>query len=379
MANKKKTKGKDSKKSGKVKKGSNGKKGKKDKKGAKAKKSKKKGKSPKLSGTLEKVPVRADSAATLPEVEPAPIDTGERPPTAAPRAYDLPVDAEPVKEHLHPERPISELLRVDAGFVLADFDPSSTPGFDGDKETAEQALVAFADEIGEWQERLWAESKAGGQRSLLVVLQGLDSAGKGGIVRHVMRHADPAGIKATSFKAPTPEEKRHSFLWRIRKALPAPGQIGVFDRSHYEDVLVVRVLDLAPQMVIEQRYPTINDFERGLVDGGTQIVKLFLCISKDEQRDRLMERLRRPDKHYKFNPGDTDNRAHWDAYQEAFQIMLDRTSTDVAPWHIIPANHKWYARYAAQQLILEKLRQMSPDWPLPDYDVDAEMARLASS
>ena len=298
---------------------------------------------------------------------------------AAPEVYDTPVDVEPVAKSLRPDEPISEVLRVRRGFVLADFDPASTPGFDGGRKKGEEALAAYAPEIGEWQERLFAETKGGGKRSLLLVLQGLDSAGKGGIVRHVMSNADPAGIKATAFKAPTAEERAHDFLWRIRKALPEAGQIGVFDRSHYEDVLITKVKRLVPATEIVKRYAIINAFERELIENGTQIVKVFLYISKDEQRARLMERLERPDKRFKYTPGDTDNRAYWDDYLRAFQAMFNRTSTQVAPWYIIPANNKWYARYAVQQLILERLRDMSPDWPVPDYDIEAEMARLAQS
>ncbi|MBK8469521.1 MAG: polyphosphate kinase 2 family protein [Actinomycetales bacterium] len=298
---------------------------------------------------------------------------------AAPEVYDTPVDVEPVKKQLHPEQPISEVLRVGREFVLADFDPSSTPGFDGGRKAGKKALAAFAPEIGEWQERLFAETKGGGRRSLLIVLQGLDSAGKGGIVRHVMSNADPAGIKATAFKAPTEEERQHDFLWRIRKALPGPGQIGVFDRSHYEDVLVAKVRKLVPAAEVTKRYAIINAFEREVIESGTQLVKVFMYISRDEQRDRLMERLEREDKRFKYTPGDTDNRAFWDDYMKAFQMMLGRTSTRIAPWHVIPANNKWYARYAVQQLILDKLREMSPDWPVPDYDIEAEKARLKDS
>jgi len=300
-------------------------------------------------------------------------------PLAAPKVYDVPVDVDPVEKKLHPDEPISSVLRVRRGFVLADFDPASTPGFDEGRKEGEKALSAFAPEIGEWQERLFAETKGGGQRSLLIVLQGLDSAGKGGIVRHVMSNADPAGIKATAFKAPTEEERQHDFLWRVRKALPGPGQIGVFDRSHYEDVLITKVRKFVPAGEITKRYAIINAFEREVIDSGTQIVKVFMYISRDEQKARLMERLDRPDKRYKYTPGDTDNRAYWDEYMKAFQVMLARTSTVAAPWYVIPANNKWYARYAVQQLILEKLREMSPDWPVPDYDIEAEKARLADS
>ncbi len=298
---------------------------------------------------------------------------------AAPEVYDTPVAVEPVAKKLRPEEPISELLRVRRGFLLADLDASSTPGFDGDRDEGEAALQAYAAEFSEWQERLWAETKGGGKRSLLLVLQGLDSSGKGGIMRHVVGAGDPAGIKATAFKAPTDEELAHDFLWRIRKALPDPGQIGVFDRSHYEDVLVVKVLGLVPAATVTKRYAIINAFEREIIAAGTEVVKVVLYIDKDEQQARLMERLERPDKRWKYTPGDTDNRTHWDAYQSAFQAMLNRTSTVAAPWHVVPANHKWYARYAVQQLLLERLREMSPDWPVPDYDVEAEMARLAAT
>ena len=298
---------------------------------------------------------------------------------AAPNVYDTPVDVEPVAKKLRPDEPISSVLQVRRGFVLADFDPASTPGFDEGRKEGEEALGAYAAEIGEWQERLWAETKGGGQRSLLIVLQGLDSAGKGGIVRHVLSTCDPAGIKATAFKAPTEEERAHDFLWRVRKALPGPGQIGVFDRSHYEDVLITKVRKLVPAAEVTKRYAIINAFEREVIESGTQIVKVFMYISRDEQKARLMERLERPDKRYKYTPGDTDNRAFWDDYMKAFQTMLTRTSTIAAPWYVIPANNKWYARYAVQQLLLEKLREMSPDWPVPDCDIEAEKARLAQS
>ena len=298
---------------------------------------------------------------------------------AAPNVYDVPVDVEPVGKKLRPDEPITSVLRVRRGFVLADFDPESTPGFDEGRKEGEEALSAFAPEMGAWQERLFAETKGGGKRSLLIVLQGLDSAGKGGIVRHVMSNCDPAGIKATAFKAPTEEERQHDFLWRVRKALPGPGQIGVFDRSHYEDVLITKVRKLVPAGEITKRYAVINAFEREVIDSGTEILKVFMYISRDEQKARLMERLDRPDKRFKYTPGDTDNRAYWDDYMKAFQVMLARTSTVAAPWYVIPANNKWYARYAVQQLILEKLRAMSPDWPVPDYDIEVEKARLADS
>lgn len=273
----------------------------------------------------------------------------------------------------------TEALQVREGFVLADFDPRSTPAFDGDKAAGQEALAARAGEISEYQERLYAESKGGGNRSLLLVVQGMDTSGKGGIMRHVVGQMDPQGVAYTAFKAPTAEEKKHPFLWRIRNALPSPGQIGVFDRSQYEDVLIVRVRELVPRSVWSRRYSQINDFEAKVADSGTTIIKVMLHISSDEQKARLTERLDRPDKHWKFNPGDIEERKLWPAYQEAYQAVLDKTSTDVAPWFVVPADRKWYARLAVQNLVLEHLERMDPQWPPADFDVAAEKERLAAT
>ena len=181
----------------------------------------------------------------------------------------------------------------------------------------------------------------------------------------------------TSFKAPSAEEKRHPFLWRIRNALPRPGQIGVFDRSHYEDVLIVRVHDLVPRQTWSRRYTQINTFERGVVDDGTVIVKVMLHISGAEQKARLGERLEREDKYWKFNPGDIDERGHWADYMQAYQAALEKCSTDAAPWFVVPADRKWYARLAVTNLLLEHLEAMDPQWPAADFDVEAEKERLA--
>ena len=270
----------------------------------------------------------------------------------------------------------SESLRAREGFVLVECDPRSTPAFDGDKDAGKLALEERAGEIGEFQERLYAEAKMDGTRSLLLVVQGMDTSGKGGIMRHVVGHMDPQGVRYTAFKAPSVEERRHPFLWRIRNALPAPGQIGVFDRSHYEDVLVVRVHDLVPKATWTRRYAQINAFEERAVAEGTTIVKVMLHISSDEQKARLTERLERPDKQWKYNPGDVDERLEWPHYQEAYQAVLDRTSTDAAPWYVVPADRKWYARLAVQSLVLEHLERMDPQWPAVDYDVAAEQERL---
>lgn len=274
---------------------------------------------------------------------------------------------------------MKEHLRAPGDLDLAAIDPSSTPGFHGGKAAGEQALAEAADELDALQERLYAESTAGGPRSVLLVLQAMDTAGKGGIVRHVVGSVDPQGVRIHAFKAPTDEEKSHDFLWRIRRELPPPGRIGVFDRSHYEDVLIHRVRGFSTPEQIEARYPAIVDFEREVVASGTSIVKVMLHIGRDEQKARLAERLERADKHWKYNPGDVDERQHWDAYMEAYELAIDRTDTDEAPWYVVPANRKWYARLAVQHLLLDALRTLDPQWPAADYDVEAEQARLAAS
>jgi PPK2 family polyphosphate:nucleotide phosphotransferase len=271
-------------------------------------------------------------------------------------------------------------LRVDpgSGFRLADVDPRATPAFAGDKLAGAAALAACEDELADLLERLFAESTAGSTRAVLLVVQGMDTSGKGGIMRHVIS-VNPQGVKAIAFKAPTKEELAHHYLWRIRNALPAPGQLGVFDRSHYEDVLIVRVHELVPEDIWSTRYAEINEFEREIAAGGTTVVKILTHISKDEQKARLQERLDRPDKHYKYNPGDVDERARWDDYMEAYQAVLDTTSTTGAPWYVVPADRKWYARLAVQQLLLGTLRGLDLQWPVADFDVELEKKRLAES
>ena len=275
--------------------------------------------------------------------------------------------------------PFSDALQVREGFRLADLDPRSTPGFRGNKAAGQEALAAADGEMDELQERLFAMSRRDSRRRVLLVVQGMDTSGKGGIMRHVVGSVDPQGVQITAFKSPTPEELSHPFLWRIRKALPEPGIIGVFDRSHYEDVLIVRVHDLVPPAQWARRYATINDFEQGLVEDEVTVVKVMLHISEQEQKSRLLERLDRPDKHWKFNPGDVDEREHWDAYQEAYQVALDKCSTDHAPWYVVPADRKWYARLAVHQLLLEHLRALDLTWPPADFDIAEQRARLLKS
>lgn len=273
----------------------------------------------------------------------------------------------------------STVLRVGPGFSLADVDPASTPGFAGAKEDGEAVMAGLQARLSDLQERLYAESRGGGTRSVLLVIQGMDTSGKGGIMRHVVGAVDPQGVDITSFKAPSAQERRHPFLWRIRRALPTPGDLGVFDRSHYEDVLIVRVHDLVPRSTWSRRYAQINAFEQGVVDGGTTIVKVMLHISSEEQKARLTERLAREDKHWKYNPGDLDERAHWADYMEAYQAVFERCSTDAAPWFVVPADRKWYARLAVTNLLLEHLEAMDPKWPAADFDVERERERLALS
>lgn len=274
----------------------------------------------------------------------------------------------------------AELLRVGEGFRLAEVDTRSHPGFDGDKAAGQAALAEGAAVLRELQEQLYANTVVDSDpRRVLLVLQAMDSAGKGGIVNHVMGAVDPQGVSLAAFKKPSDEELEHDFLWRIHRRVPAAGQIGVFDRSQYEDVLIARVRELAPPEEIERRYGAINDFEAELAETGTTIIKVMLHISKDEQRERLGERLARPEKHWKFNPGDIDERARWDEYQQAYQLVFERTATADAPWFVVPADRKWYARLAVQHLLIDALEAMALEWPKADYDVAEQQRRLAAS
>ncbi len=272
-----------------------------------------------------------------------------------------------------------DALKAGSDFALSERNPRDTPGFSGKKKDGEKLLAATDDAIDSLQERLYAAGRTGGTKRILLIIQGLDTAGKGGIMRHVVGMVDPQGVEITAFKKPTPQELKHSFLWRIRKALPEAGLIGVFDRSHYEDVLVVAVHDIVPESQWKRRYSTINAFEKKLADEGTTIIKVMMHISKDEQKERLTERLDRADKHWKYNPGDIAERGHWSAYQAQYQEVLDETSTPEAPWFVVPADRKWFARLAVQQLLLEHLEAMELTWPVADFNVEVERARLAKS
>ncbi len=273
---------------------------------------------------------------------------------------------------------VSDLLRVAPGSIdLHALPTRATPGFSGaGKADALARREQLAERLATLQEQLFAEGYLGGKRSLLLVLQGMDTSGKGGTVRHVMGQLDPGGVHAVAFGAPTSEELRHDFLWRIRAQLPRPGKIGVFDRSHYEDVVAVRVRGLAARRTWMRRYGSINRFEEKLVERGTRVVKCFLHISPDEQRKRLLARLDDPTKQWKFTPGDVEDRERWDDYLLAYGDAIARCNSEFAPWHVVPADRKWYRNWAITMLLLEQLEAMALDWPKPSYDVERERRRL---
>jgi len=273
---------------------------------------------------------------------------------------------------------LSSQLTVSDPIDLSRYDSRATTGFDGKKADAQEALAELGDELSDLQERLFAGGRSGASTTrVLVVLQGMDTSGKGGIVRHVAGLADPQGLDITSFKQPTPEELEHDFLWRIEKALPAPGMIGIFDRSHYEDVLIGKVRQLAGPAELARRYDAINEFEQAFVDSGGVLLKCFLHITKDDQKERLAARLDDPTKYWKYNSGDLDERALWDDYQDAYAVAIERCG-EAAPWHLVPSGRKWYRNWAVATLLLEQLRALDLAWPEADFDVEAEKKRLAA-
>ena len=269
---------------------------------------------------------------------------------------------------------IRALLRAeveDGRFRLAEVDPAATPGLKSLKQ-AKKDLAKHRSRLFKLQEELYAEHK----RALLIVLQGMDTSGKDGTITHVIGGLNPQSVQITPFKQPTPEEKRHSFLWRIRRRLPEEGFVGIFNRSHYEDVLIARVHNLAPLKVIERRYDLINRFEKEVTDRKTKIIKICLHISYDEQRRRLVDRLKDPDKQWKFNEHDIDERAYWDDYQSAYSIAITRCSTKYAPWYVVPANNKDYRNWAVARIIIETMKEMNPQYPHPRLEVQRLLKRL---
>ena len=281
-----------------------------------------------------------------------------------------------VKNHLR------TLLKAPAQVRMADLDPDATTGYPGrGKEDAPSLTAKLGLELSDWQEKLYAENKEDDtpRRNVLVILQGLDTSGKGGIIRHVFGLVDPQGLAIHAFKQPSAEELAHDFLWRIAREVPERGMIGIFDRSQYEDVLVVRVDSLVAPDVWEKRYDQINDFEAELASQGTSIIKCFLNISPDEQKRRLLERVENPDKHWKYSHGDVDVRRKWWDYMQAYEDVLNRCNTDVAPWYVIPSNKKWYRNWAVATLLLEQLRDLAPAWPKGDFIVPDEVASIEAS
>lgn len=277
------------------------------------------------------------------------------------------------------ETRLAHALRLEPGKVrLADYATDSTPAIAGGRKEGERRLAELGPGLLDLQSKLFAQGRAGDRRRLLLVLQGMDTSGKGGVLVHTVGLMDPQGLKITSFKAPTEEEREHDFLWRIEKVVPGAGYVGVFDRSHYEDVLIGRVRELASAAEIERRYGAINEFEKRLADDGTVILKCMLHISPREQKERLLARLDDPTKYWKYNPGDVDERQLWAQYAEAYEIALERTNTDYAPWFIVPSDKKWYRNLAIAQLLHETLAEMDLDWPAADFDVEAEKSRLAA-
>ena len=263
-----------------------------------------------------------------------------------------------------------DALAAPAGPVeLKSYDPAAKPlaPMRNGKYTK---LVTDADALSSLQERLYAEATLGGKRSVLLVLQGMDTSGKGGVTNHVVGALEPIGVKYAAFKKPTDEELAHDFLWRIRPQLPAAGHVGVFDRSHYEDVLVPLVHHLVPEEEIERRYQAINDFEAELVDGGMTIIKCFLHISAATQRERLIARLDDPDKHWKFNEQDIAERAYWAEYQRAYEVLLERCNPPSAPWFIVPSDSKKYRNWAIAELLRETFDDLGPQYPRPHLDVE---------
>jgi PPK2 family polyphosphate:nucleotide phosphotransferase len=258
-------------------------------------------------------------------------------------------------------------LRVEPGSTvdLEAIDPRGTPGFDGDRDAAEAEVKALRGELTDFQERLWAEKK----HSLLIVLQAMDGGGKDGTIRKVFTAFNPQGTRVVGFGVPTDEELAHDFLWRVHPHAPGKGRIGIFNRSHYEDVLVVRVNELAPESVWGKRYEAINGFEQSLAAAGTTILKFMLHISRDEQRERFEKRLADPAKRWKFRLADLDARARWGAYLSAYADALSRCSTAHAPWFVIPADRKWYRDLAVARVVTDAARRMNPHFPEPEEDL----------
>ena len=255
-------------------------------------------------------------------------------------------------------------VKPDKEIHLKDFDTNDSNTFDGKKKDGKKHLLELNEELEALQELLYAE----GKHKLLVVLQGMDAAGKDGTIRHVFEGVNPQGVRVASFKVPTEEELGHDYLWRIHKQMPRSGEIVIFNRSHYEDVLVVRVKNLVPEKTWKKRYDQIKQFEKMLAEEGTTILKFFLHIDKEEQKERFQARLDDPTKHWKFNPNDLKDRALWEDYQRAYEDVLNKTSTELAPWYIIPANKKWYRNLLIAEILIKTLKSFKMQYPENNID-----------
>ncbi|WP_284784173.1 PPK2 family polyphosphate kinase [Corynebacterium rhinophilum] len=269
-------------------------------------------------------------------------------------------------------------LRAGKTFRLADVDPTATPGFDGSKSDLADRFERYDDELYDLQERLFANGRAHSDDapSLLVVLQGMDTSGKGGAIRHVFSVFDPQGTKTVGFGKPTEEEMEHDFLWRIRKHDPVPGQVVAFDRSHYEDVLIQRVHEWVDEEEIDRRFEAIREYEQELAGKRVKILKVFLHISPEFQKENLIERTEREDKYWKYDPSDLEERGYWNKYMAAYEDAIRRTDELWAPWFVIPTDNKKYARMALKYLIVDALRHLNLSWPAPEFDPEEEKQRI---
>lgn len=274
------------------------------------------------------------------------------------------------------ELPPAQLLRFHSDMDVRDVDPHSLPGWNGDRDNAEHFMRISSTSIARYQRLLYANGTRKSDKRLLIVLQGMDASGKGGIVRHVFSQGDPMGICYHGFGAPTDEEKRHDYLWRVRRQLPPNGWIGIFDRSHYEDIVMPHIYGTIPEDQWRARYDEINQFEHDLAAGGCTILKIFLMSSREEQKKHFLDRLNDPTKYWKFDPSDLEARERWDEYMDAWQEVFERTSTNDAPWYIVPADNRWYSRAVVSELLRISMRNMNLMWPPLTVDADEMRRRL---
>ncbi|KAB7788388.1 PPK2 family polyphosphate kinase [Bifidobacterium cebidarum] len=272
--------------------------------------------------------------------------------------------------------PPAQRLMFTESMNLTDVDPDSMPGFEGTKADGERFIEVSADDLARYQMLMYANGVRGSKRRLLIVLQGMDASGKGGIVRHVFSQGNPMGMHYKGFGKPTEDELRHDFLWRVDRELPQPGWISIFDRSHYEDVVMPHVYGTYPESVWRPRYERINEFEAKLADDGCSIIKIFLMSSKEEQRKHFLGRLEDPTKYWKFDISDLDARDRWDEYMNAWQEVFTLTSTEAAPWYLVPADNRWYSRAVVSELLRDAMRGMNQQWPELNVDPDAARQRL---